>query len=233
VKAELLRDVLPALGWALTGVFAVIHWRLRRRLGLVARAAHEVRGAAAALSLGAAALQRAPGGLRWARAFESQFDRLAAGLADLEAARSGRRAPPRTAAIPLERVLRSAAVGWRPAARSAGRRLRFRWEGEPAVVSADRRRLAQVLGNLVSNAIEHGTGPVEVTGRRAGRRAVVEVRDCGPASSASSAKDLPGAGRGHGLSIAGEAVEAAGGRLTVARTPDGTLAAVELPLAEP
>jgi signal transduction histidine kinase len=134
------------------------------------------------------------------------------------------------AAIPLERVLRSAAVGWRPAARSAGRRLRFRWEGPPAVVSADRRRLAQVLGNLVSNAIEHGSGPVEVTGRRAGRRAVVEVRDRGPAGSGAYA---PRADRGRGLSIAGEAVEEVGGRLTVARTAEGTLAAVELPLAEP
>jgi len=221
---------LALAGWGLIGVFAVTHWRLRRRLQLVARAAHEVRGAAAVLNLGAAALQREPGGLRWARSFESQLDRLSAGLADLEAARSGRRAPPRVAAIPLERVLRSAAVGWRPAARSAGRRLRFRWEGPPAVVSADRRRLAQVLGNLVSNAIEHGSGPVEVTGRRAGRRAVVEVRDRGPAGSGEY---ILRADRGRGLSIAGEAVEEVGGRLTVARTAEGTLAAVELPLAEP
>lgn len=228
---EPLSEGLPALGWVLTGVFAVTYWRLRRRLALVARAAHEVRGAATALSLGSAALQREPGGLRWSRAFESQLDRLAAGLADLEAARSGRRAPARTVAIPLERVLRSAAVGWRPAARSAGRRLRFRWEGEPAVVSADRGRLAQVLGNLVSNAIEHGSGPVEVTGRRTGRLAVLEVRDGGPAASQEGV--VPRTDRGRGLSIAGEAVEEAGGRLTLARTPEGTLAAVELPLAEP
>ena len=221
---------LALAGWALTGVFALTALRLRRRLMLVARAAHEVRGAAHALGLGAAALQREPGGLRWARAFESELDRMAAGLADLDAARSGRRAPPRVAAIPLERVLRSAAVGWRPAARSAGRRLRFRWEGPPAVVSADRRRLAQVLGNLVSNAIEHGSGPVEVSGRRGGRGAVVEVRDHGPAGAAGHG---PPADRGHGLDIAGEAVQEAGGRLTVARTPEGTLAAVELPLAEP
>ena len=221
---------LAVAGWALVGVLGLAHWRSRRRLMLVARAAHEVRGAANALGLGAASLQREPGGQRWARAFESQLDRMAAGLADLEAARSGRRAPPRAAAIPLERILRSAAVSWRPAARSAGRRLRFRWEGEAAVVSADRGRLAQVLGNLVSNALEHGSGPVEVSGRRAGRRAVVEVRDAGPAVPGDQVSRV---NRGHGLSIAGEAVEEAGGRLTVARTPEGTLAAVELPLAEP
>ena len=223
-------DALGMLGWALAGVLAVRCWGWRRRLELVARADHELRGAAMALGLIAATLRREPGGLRRARAFESQLDRLAAGLADLEAVRSGRPARSRPAAIPLERVARSAAAGWAPAARSAGRNLRFRWDGAPAVVSADRGRLAQVLGNLVSNAIEHGSGPVEVSGRREGHLALVEVRDGGPAGREH---DTSGADRGHGLRIAGEAVEEAGGTLKLERTPEGTLAAVELPLTEP
>jgi signal transduction histidine kinase len=216
-------------GWALAGLLATGHWRVRRRRELLARAAHELRGAAAVISLGVAGLRREPGGLRQALALEPHMDRLAAGLADLDAARSGRRASARPGAVPLERVLRGTAAGWRPAARSAGRRLRFRWDGAPAVVSADRGRLAQVLGNLVANAIEHGSGPVEVSGKRVGDRALVEVRDSGPAGSAPRSR---GADHGHGLRIAGEAVDEAGGTLTLERTSGGTLAAVELPLAD-
>lgn len=217
-------------GWVLAAVLAVGWWRLRTRLELVARAAHELRGPATVIGLGAAALRREPGGLRRALVLESQLDRLRAGLADLDAARTGRRAAPQPAALPLERAARGVAVGWAPAARSAGRRLRFHWEGGPAVVSADRGRLAQVLGNLVANAVEHGSGPVEVRGRRAGRSALVEVRDAGPSQAAP---DADGWKRGRGLSIAAAAVEEAGGRLTLERTSEGTLAAMELPLAEP
>ncbi len=139
-----------------------------------------------------------------------------------------RRSP---AAIPLERVVRSAAAGWAPVARSAGRGLRVRWEGAPAVVSADSGRLAQALGNLVANAVEHGSGPVELRGRRAGHRGLVEVRDTGPAGAEGARGDRTD--RGHGLSIAAQAVEEAGGRLTLEKTQEGTLAAVELPLVEP
>jgi len=214
---------------ALIGALGVICLRQRRRLELVARAAHELRGAAMVLGLGAAALGREPGGLRHARTFESQLDRVAAAVDDLDAVRSGRRARPRPAALPLERVVRSAAAGWAPAARAARRRLRFRWDGPPAVVSADRGRLAQALGNLVSNAIEHGSGPVEIRGRRDGRLALVEVRDGGPADRVEQDGD---ADRGRGLRIAGAAVEEAGGTLKLQRTPEGTVAAVELPLTE-
>ncbi|HZI92239.1 MAG TPA: HAMP domain-containing sensor histidine kinase [Thermoleophilaceae bacterium] len=217
-------------GWAVAAVLAIAWSRSRRRLELVARAAHELRGPATVIGLGVAALRREPGGLRRALALESQLDRLAAGLSDLDAARSGRRAAARPAALPLERVLRGTAAGWVPAARSAGRRLRFRWDGAPAVVSADRGRLAQAVGNLVANAVEHGSGPVELRGRRAGQHALVEVRDAGPAGAPAESR---GSDRGRGLQIAAEAVEEAGGRLTLERTPDGTLAAVELPLAEP
>jgi signal transduction histidine kinase len=200
-------------GWVLAAALAIACLRLRRRLELVAAAEHELRGPATAIGLAAGALRREPGGLRRALAFEAELERMRAGLDDLTAARAGRRSPSMPVALPLERVLRGATAGWRP----AGRPMRFRWDAGPAIVRADRRRLAQVFSNLLANAVEHGSGRVEVRGSRAGERVRVEISDEGP--------------RGRGLGIAARAVEEAGGVLEVERAADGTTVAVELPLA--
>lgn len=225
-------------GWLLAGALGLLCLRLHRRLELVAQAEHELRGPAGAIGLAAAALRREPGGLRRALAVEAQLDRMRAGLADLEAARTGRRAPPRPRTLALERVLRMTAAGWRPATQSEGRRLQMRWDGAPALVRADPDRLAQALGNLVANAVEHGSGPVELRGRTDGGRAVVEVRDSGPGGGRrppqrwGSDRGRGRSDRGRGLAIAARAAEEAGGRITIERREDGTTAAVELPLRE-
>ena len=233
--------VAAGAGWCLAVALGMLVLRLRRRLELGAQAEHALRGPATAIGLAAAVLRREPGGLRRALAVEVQLERMRAGLTDLEAARRGGRAEPEPRTLALERVLRGTAAGWRPAAQSQGRRLRMRWEGEPAVVRADPGRLAQALGNLVANAVEHGSGPVELRGRTAGGRAVVEVRDAGP-SGEPAAAGLPGGtqggraggrARGRGLAIAARAAEEAGGRVTFERSEGGTTAAVELPLREP
>jgi len=211
--------------------------RLRRRLELVAQAEHELRGPATALGLAAAAMRREPGGLRRALVVESQLERLRVGLADLGAARRGVRAPVLPRTVALDRVLRGAAAGWRPAAQSQGRRLRMRWEGPPAAVRADPGRLAQAFGNLLANAVEHGSGPVELRGRTVDGRALVEVRDAGPAQDrrgganrwrGQSGSSKPG--RGRGLAIAARAAKEAGGRVAFERGEHGTVAVVELPL---
>ena len=238
-----------AAAWLLAAVLAVAVVRLRRRLELVARAEHELRGPATALGLAAAALRREPGGIRRALALEAELERMRAGLCDLEAARRGRRREPNPCAVGLERLARATAAGWRPAALRAGRRLRFRWDGGPAVVRADAGRVAQALGNLVANAVEHGSGPVELRGRRTDARVVVEVQDSGPAPQEDRGRERLGRGRrrvagrggrgrapdrGRGLAIAAEAVEDAGGCLTLERDGvGGTVATIELPLAEP
>ena len=221
--------VLVLSGWAVAACVAVWAHRLALRLRLVGDAAHELRGAGATLALASESMRREPGGLRRSRALESELDRLRAGLDDLDAARTGSRAPVSTSLLPLERALRTAAAGWRPVAGGQGRRLSLHWEAGPAAVRADRRRLAQVLGNLLANAVEHGSGAVRLRGRRQGSKVVIEVVDDGPrAAPVVSHPD-----RGRGLGIAARAAEEAGGRLTVQRTPEGTLAAVELPVVEP
>jgi signal transduction histidine kinase len=223
-------SAVALMGWIAAGLLALALARLRRRLELVAQAAHELRGPAAALAFAVASLRREAGGLRRALRFESEIERMRAGLADLDAARTGRRAPPRPRTVPLEQVLRRAAAGWRPPADTAGRPIDVSWDAGHAWVRADRGRLAQALGNVMANAVEHGAGPIEITAVRKGPRAVrVEVtNETGPAALRRRRR----AGRGRGLGIAARAVEEAGGTLTVEQTGAGTTAAVELPLVE-
>ena len=197
-----------ALAWALA---------LRRRLELVATAAHELRGPAAAFSLAVASLRREPGGIRRARILEAQLERMRAGLADLDAARCGRRVAPHPVVLPVERLVRSAA---------AGRGLRVRWLAGRALVRSDRARLAQLICNLVDNAAEHGSGPVDVVAQRSPRGVRIQVRNPGTGSA-------PASGRGRGLGIAARAAADIGATLAVESADGATTATVELPLAEP
>lgn len=226
-----MRLALCAGGW---GVSLLLCWavlRLRRRLHLVARAAHELRGPATAIALAAATLRREPGGPRRALAFESQLDRMQAGLRDLELARSGRRAAPRDAVVPLERLLRGAAAGWRPVVGAGGRGLRVRSQLGATAVRADRGRLAQALCNLLANAVEHGSGTIELHGRRSGDRVVLEVRDQGSERGGRDRRRKR-PDRGHGLGIANAVAEEAGGSLRLEREDGATVAALELPVAK-
>jgi signal transduction histidine kinase len=218
-------------GWLMALVLALAVVRLRRRLELVAEAGHELRGPVGALSYAVAWLRREPGGVRRALRFEAELERMRAGLADLDAARAGRRAPPRPQTMALERLVNGAAAGWRAAVTGAGRGVTVRWEAGRAQVRADRSRLSQALGNLLANAAEHGSGPIEVRALRHGPRAVrVEIRDSGPAARPGRHRARP-ADRGRGLRIAERAIREAGGSLELERNRSGTAAVVELPLA--
>lgn len=230
-------------GWGAALLLLGAVLRLRRRLALVALASHELRGPATTLGLATASLRREPGGRRRALPFEEQLERMQAGLADLELARAGRRMAPRAVVVSLDRLLCGTVAGWRPAIAAQGRRLRVRSDVGTAAVRADRGRLAQALGNLLANAAEHGSGTIELRGRRSGDHVVVEVRDEGVAARAGSEPVVRGHGvvagagvgqgpRGHGLGIATAAVEEAGGRLSLRADAGGTVASVELPVAE-
>jgi signal transduction histidine kinase len=114
-------------------------------------------------------------------------------------------------------------------------------------VRADPGRLAQLLDNLVSNAIKFtpAGGRVEVTARREGPLAVLEVCDTGIGMSAaereqlferfyraSSAVERQIQGTGLGLYIAKAIVDAHGGRISVDGSREGgTVFRVELAAA--
>lgn len=106
---------------------------------------------------------------------------------------------------------------------------------DPAtMVSGDRLRLRQVLGNLVGNAIAHTDGAVTVSARVDGPDVVVEVADEGPGLTAhecdhvferfyrgdpSRHRDDSGSGSGLGLSIVAALVHAHSGRVGVLSEP--------------
>lgn len=243
--------LVPAVLCLVSGLVAT--FELRRRLELVARAEHELRGPAAALSLACETIRREPAGRRHAAVLEAQLDRLRAGLADLEAARRGRR-PAVADGLPVEiaETARAATRPWRDWIGDA----RFEWEGGPAPAVLDRGRLAQALGNMVANAAEHGAGDVEVRGRTTASAVRIEVRNrvvrdregasgarpaspgarpasLGPRPAAPDARPaLPGAmlDRGRGLAIASQAARDLGGRLLMSLDGESAVAVLELPL---
>jgi signal transduction histidine kinase len=219
-------------GWGIAVVAVALAVSLRVRLEAVARAEHELRGPATVLFLACERLAREPAGRRHAEAIVTQLERLGAGLADLAAARRGRRAGERPEPVELNRFARSAVDGWRPALEAAGRDARIDWRAGRARVVADRGRLAQALGNLLANAAEHGDGPVELRGRRVNGGVRVEVRNAvrQPGDSRAGTGWQDGdRDRGRGLGIAAHAAASAGGHLDMEDDGGEVVAAIELP----
>jgi DNA-binding response OmpR family regulator len=231
----------PALlvAWLLAAVAIVVaaacRSELRRRRELVARACHELRGplTAAHLALHAGARHGDAPPQRLA-AIDLELKRAGVALDDLAAARRGRRAPDRDEPVDVGDLLAYQAATWRIVAGVFGCRLELVEPGRGAIVRGDRLRLAQAVGNLVANALEHGTGRVELLARSLGDRVRIEVADEGPGLPAPVG-DLtrrPRAGRGRrgrGLAIAADIADRHGGRLVAAPSSRGARVALELP----
>ena len=173
---------------------------------LVARAEHELRGAATALALACEALRRDPAAGGHAAMIDAQLDRLRAGLEELDAARGAggeNGGSSELEAVELGALTRAAAQPWGTS---------FEWEGGPAPANLDRRRFAKALGNVLANAAEHGSGDIRVTGRPHNGGVRLEVRN-----------------RGRGLAIASEAAEELGGSLSFEIVDDTAVATLDLP----
>ena len=110
------------------------------------------------------------------------------------------------------------------------------WAGSVAVdvdvppVVSDRRRLERVIVNLIGNALLHGGGRAEVSGRVEGDRLVLTVTDHGPGIPAGELESVFGrfakagggeGGSGLGLAIAREHASALGGEVRVESEPGG------------
>jgi PAS domain S-box-containing protein len=130
-----------------------------------------------------------------------------------------------------------------------GREHRVTLRAEPAVVAADATRLAQVVSNLLENAVKFTPpgGAVDVEVRREGPEAIVSVRDTGVgiapdvlprvfelfAQGAHALDPAAGAGLGIGLALSRRIVELHGGSIAAASEGEGrgTQFTVRLPVA--
>ena len=230
---------LGVSGWLLAvgglAVATLIRIRFSRHAEAVARACHEVRGPLTAVRLGlelGARLRE----LSQARleAIELELGRAAVALDELSTA------PARLPVVDFQPVdlgelVTSSVEAWRAVAASQGATIFLAPPPRAVVVSGERLRLAQAIGNLLANAIEHGGGAVEVTLRSQGGRARIEVADQGPGLPAPidqlSRRSGPRARpeRGHGLSVVRDVAAAHGGRLLGAQSQRGARVVLELP----
>lgn len=193
------------MSWVLAGsgwalvVFGVVV--LRARLSLVADAEHELRGAVAAISLAAERMRRAGATRAFASLVALQLDRMDAALVDLGRARELR---------PGRRGPAGAGTGCSAPRIDAG-------------------RLSQVVANLVDNAAEHGTGPVEVRWSATGKGTRLEIRNDNRPAKLDALSAERRSGRGRGLDIAARAARDLGGSLRVDSGDEVTAATLDLP----
>jgi signal transduction histidine kinase len=203
----------------------------------VADASHELRTPLTALRLRLENLERhiTDGGRAGFAAAAAEVERLSGlvnSLLALARADSGT-APPE--AVDLAAAARARVEAWQPVL-ERGVRLEVESDG-PVRARAGGERVAQVLDNLVSNALRaapDGTS-VAVTVRRVGTHAEVCVSDRGPGltdEQRSRAFDRfwragsGGGGSGLGLAIARRLVETDGGAIELRDRPGGGLEAV-------
>lgn len=229
--------VLVVLGWGLAALLALALVGARRRIELAARAEHELRGPLTAIAVGLEALGREPGaGRATLDALDAQLDRVRVGLADLEAARRGRRAGCVASPVALEPLVRAAGRAFGALAARRGGGVEIDWRAGAATVRADRGRVSQALSNLLANAVEHGGGNVRVRALSARGAVRIEVSDSGrgwqEARRPSDRRAKRSDGRERGLAIAARAVEDSGGSLSIRSGEGGSTVALELPLAE-
>lgn len=226
-------------GWLLAApalLSALASWReLRRRRELVARACHELRGpiAAARLALHASRRHGDAPPVRLA-AIDVELRRAGLALDDLAAARTGRRAADRQDVVDVDELLEHQVDTWTAVAPVFGCRVEVAGRSGMALVRGDRVRLAQAVGNVVANALEHGSGTVAIRSRAAAEHIRIEVADEGPGLPAPVAELIrrPRAGRGRrgrGLAIAADIVARHGGRIVAAPSARGARVAIELP----
>jgi signal transduction histidine kinase len=238
-------------GWIAAGVVAAIALAVRRALEegreAVARACHELRGPLTAARLGLLLPLGSDDASRdRLRAIDAELCRAALALDDLAVARRGEWRGPSLRELERIDLTALAADAVRAAqgrAQAAGATvtlapapagLALGRASPPATVWGDRLRLAQALGNLIANAIEHGGPDVSVRVLTRARAVRVEVCDSGPGLQAPVAqlarRARRGRGtRGRGLAIALEIARSHGGTVAAAPVHAGARVVLELP----
>ncbi len=247
------RDEIGDLGAAFNGMASSLAEAETLRKNLIADISHELRTPLAVVQGNLQAILDGVYPLEMAQV-AGVYDetllltRLVDDLHELALAEAGQlrleRAP-----VDLAALARTAVGQFGPAAEAAGVRLALSTAEDAPAVLGDADRLAQVLRNLLSNALRHTAagGQVAVQVSRAGEQAEIRVADTG---TGIAPEDLPyvfdrfyrgdkggsrrGGGAGLGLAITRQLVAAHGGRIAVARQAGaGATFTVTLPALNP
>jgi signal transduction histidine kinase len=218
----------------------------RARDDVLAVVSHDLRGPLHAISLACEALREesSSAALRYIGAIErasQRAERLISDLLEASAIENGVLTLTR-GSVDAVAIVRQAAADHELLARETGGRITAHVPEETTIVSADRDRVLQVLGNLIGNALKHARGaPIDLVVARREHEAVIAVRDHGPGIADA---ELPHVfdrywhgrtkkgGAGLGLAIAKGIVEAHVGKFAVAsHLGEGVEFSFTLPLA--
>jgi two-component system sensor histidine kinase BaeS len=197
-----------------------------------------IRGFAEAIADGAAPdASRAAGVIA---AESRRLERLVRDLLEL-AQLDARRFSLDTRSVDATEVVVDTAEGFRPTASEAGVDLVINVPPSPVMVDADPDRLAQVVANLVENALKFATSSIEVAVSASGGDIVLTITDDGPGVSPTDAPHLfdrlyvgtrtptRQVGSGLGLAIVSELVAAMGGTVSAGTAePQGARFTVRL-----
>lgn len=226
---------LTWLGWPLAVVFVAVLAGNRaghaRRTESLNDALHELRRPLQALAFGAGPQPGANGSR------PAPLELAICALADLERIVNGEPALSRKRLLRLRPVIEGCIERWGPIAEPAGGGVGLDWRAGAAAIVADPHRLAQALDNLLLNAIEHGSPPIQVSVVICDRGARITVTDCGTATAevrhrrSRSRRRGHRAHGGHGLRVVAAIAAEHGGRFAFHRGREGARAILELPLA--
>ena len=156
-----------------------------------------------------------------------RFENLVQDLLDLSRSDSG---PMQNDLVNIEELVRATL-----ASSEATTSFEVSPNAQGALVMGDKRRLAQVLDNLLRNAEKYGDGPTRITVSSAGKNIEIGVEDSGPGVApsereliferftrgAAARKRGAGDGAGLGLALVDEHARRHGGTARVEGKPDG------------
>ena len=219
----------------------------RARDEILAVVSHDLRGPLHAISLANEAMRddARDAQHRYIGAIDRAIQRAERLISDLLEASAIENGAITLARAPIDAgaVIKQAAADHELLAKESGGQIRAHVPEEQIVVSADRERVLQVLGNLIGNSLKHARGaPIDISVERREREAIIAVKDGGPGITPG---ELPHVfdrywkgrtkkgGAGLGLAIAKGIVSAHGGQIVVdSQQGAGARFMFTLPLAQ-